>query len=58
LIVAGAYVLLAVLAVLIGVLKVRRLSGLKKTRRTVQDDLSVIRRGGEAPAAGTPAGAE
>ena len=58
LIVAGVYVLLAVLAVLIGVLKVRRLSGLKKTRRTVQDDLSVIRRGGEAPAAGTPAGAE
>jgi uncharacterized membrane protein YqjE len=44
LIVAGSYVLLAGLAVLIGYTKVRKLSGLSKTRRTVQDDLALIRR--------------
>jgi hypothetical protein len=37
-------VLLAGLAVLIGYTKVRKLSGLSKTRRTVQDDLALIRR--------------
>jgi uncharacterized membrane protein YqjE len=44
LIVAGAYVLLASLAVLIGFTKVRKLSGLRRTRRTVQDDLALMRR--------------
>jgi len=44
LIVAGVYVLLAGLAVLIGFTKVRKLSGLSKTRRTVQDDLALMRR--------------
>jgi uncharacterized membrane protein YqjE len=44
LIVAGAYVLLAGLAVLIGYTKVRKLSGLRQTRQTVQDDLALIRR--------------
>ncbi len=39
LIVAGTYVLLAALAVFIAVLKFRGLSGLRKTRQTVQDDL-------------------
>jgi uncharacterized membrane protein YqjE len=64
LIVAGVYVLLAAVAVLIGVLKFRGLDGLKKTRQTVQDDLAVIRRDAAAPPAGppaavsTPAGAE
>jgi uncharacterized membrane protein YqjE len=55
LIVAGAYVLLAGLAVLIGFTKVRKLSGLRKTRRTVQDDLALIRRddGTVPPAART-----
>jgi uncharacterized membrane protein YqjE len=55
LIVAGAYVLLAGLAVLIGFTKVRKLSGLRKTRRTVQDDLALIRRdaGAVPPAART-----
>ncbi len=50
LIVAGTYVVLAGLAVLIGYTKVRKLSGLSKTRRTVQDDLALIRRDDGAPA--------
>lgn len=50
LIVAGTYVVLASLAVLIGYTKVRKLSGLSKTRRTVQDDLALIRRDDGAPA--------
>jgi uncharacterized membrane protein YqjE len=58
LIVAGTCVLLAALAVVIGALKFRGLSGLKKTRRTVQDDLSLIRRDGSAQAAGAAAAAE
>ncbi len=44
LIVAGTCVLLAGLAVGIGVLKFRKLSGLRKTRSTVSDDLAMIRR--------------
>ena len=58
LIVAGAYVLLAGLAVLIGALKFRGISGLTKTRRTVQDDLSLLRRDSSTPAAAPSAGAE
>jgi uncharacterized membrane protein YqjE len=56
LIVAGAYVLLAGLAAAIAFRKVRMLSGLRKTRRTVADDLALIRRddGAATPtAAGT-----
>src|SRR5262245_30287994 len=44
LIVAGACVLLAGIVVGIGALKVRRVSGLRKTRETVQDDLALLRR--------------
>ena len=44
LIVAGTCVLLAAVAVLIGALKVRKLSGLKRTRKTVQDDLALLKR--------------
>ncbi len=58
LIVAGTCVLLAALAVIVGALKFRGLSGLKKTRRTVQDDLSLIRRDGSTQAAGAAAAAE
>jgi uncharacterized membrane protein YqjE len=43
LIVSGTCILLAGLAVLIGAKKVSKLSGLKETRRTVQDDLAVLR---------------
>jgi uncharacterized membrane protein YqjE len=55
LIVAGTYVLLAALAVLVGVLKFRGLGGLSRTRKTVQDDLSLIRRDSGTPVAGQPA---
>jgi len=44
LIVAGTAVVLAALAVLIGVLKFRGLTGLRKTRSTVSEDLALIRR--------------
>jgi uncharacterized membrane protein YqjE len=58
LIVASVYVLLAGLAVLIGALKFRGMSALRKTRRTVQDDLSLLRHDGTTPAATPSAGAE
>ncbi len=38
------------LAVLIGATKVRKLSGLRRTRRTVQDDLALLRRDDAAAA--------
>ncbi len=44
LIVAGSCVVLAALAVMIGLLKFRKLSGLRKTRSTVSEDLALIRR--------------
>jgi uncharacterized membrane protein YqjE len=44
LIVAGTCVVLAVLAVVIGLFKFRKLTGLRKTRSTVSDDLALIRR--------------
>lgn len=44
LIVAATCVLLAALAVAIGLLKFRKLNGLRKTRSTVSDDLALIRR--------------
>src|SRR5260370_26344390 len=44
LIVAGTCVVLAALAVLIGVTKFRGLSGLRKTRSNVSGDLALIRR--------------
>jgi hypothetical protein len=56
--VAGACILLAGLAVLIGALKFRGMSALRKTRRTVQDDLSLLRRDSATPAATPSAGAE
>jgi uncharacterized membrane protein YqjE len=44
LIVAGVCAVLAGLAVLIGVMRFRKLSGLRRTRRTVQDDLALLKR--------------
>ena len=58
LIVAGACILLAAVAVLIGALKFRGMTALRKTRRTVQDDLSLLKRDGATPAATSSAGAE
>jgi uncharacterized membrane protein YqjE len=48
LIVAGTCVLLAALAALIAFTKVRKLTGLRQTRHTVQDDIALIRRDGSA----------
>jgi uncharacterized membrane protein YqjE len=53
LIVSGTCILLAGLAVLVGGTKMRRISGLKQTRQTVQDDLALLRR--EDGAAAKPA---
>ena len=50
LIVAGTCILVAGLAVLIGYKKVRKLSGLSETRRTMHDDMALIRRDDAAPA--------
>ncbi len=44
LIVAGVCLLLAALAVLIVIVKVRGVSGLRKTRQTVQQDLALLKR--------------
>ena len=52
LIVAGTCVLLAALAVLIGYLKFRRISGLRLTRQSVQEDLTLLKR--EEPAPSVP----
>ncbi len=54
LIVAGTCVLLAGLAVLIGALKFRALSGLSRTRQTVQQDLSLLKRDDGAGAQAAP----
>jgi len=54
LIVAGAYVLLGALAMLVVFILMRRVTALRKTRDTVQDDLAVLRgdENGSQPAAG------
>lgn len=44
--VAGAYVLVAVIAVLVGVRKVRRLTALRRTRASVQGGLAMLRHDG------------
>ena len=46
LIVAGAYVVFAVLALGIAYLRLRRMSGLKKTRQTVSESLGMLRNEG------------
>jgi len=53
LIVAGTYVVIAALAVFIGFTKCRGLSGLRKTRSNVSDDLALIRRDDTVPATGS-----
>jgi len=44
LIVAGTYILLAALAVLVGFTRFKGLTGLRRTRSTVSDDLALIKR--------------
>ena len=53
LIVAGVCVLFAALAVLIVVVRVRGVSGLSRTRQSVQEDLAMLKRDEQAP--GPPA---
>ncbi len=47
LIVAGAYVVFAVLALGIAYLRLRRMSGMKKTRQTVTEGLGMLRNDGQ-----------
>jgi uncharacterized membrane protein YqjE len=54
LIVAGVCAVLAGTAVLIGIRRFRKLSGLRKTRRTVQDDLAMLKREDGTPAQPAP----
>lgn len=60
LIVAGTCIVLAGLAVLLGILRFKGMTGLRRTRGTVAKDISVLRRRGEdkaTPVAGSsPAG--
>jgi uncharacterized membrane protein YqjE len=49
LIVAGAYVLFAVLVLGIAYLKLRRVTGLSKTRKTVTEGLEILRHEGQHP---------
>jgi uncharacterized membrane protein YqjE len=53
LIVAGTYVLLAALAVLIGYTRFKGLTGLRKTRSTVSGDIAMIRREDSEAASGS-----
>lgn len=46
LIVAGVYVLLAAVLIGIGLLRMKRMTGVSRTRRTVKDDLAMLRRNG------------
>ena len=55
LIVSGAYVLVAGLALLIGVFKIRRMTGLRRTRASVHDSLALLLP--DANAEGSPEGA-
>jgi uncharacterized membrane protein YqjE len=51
LIVSGAYVLLAAVLIGIGLLRLRKMSRLSATRKTVTDDIAMLRRSGEQPPA-------
>ncbi|NDU73986.1 phage holin family protein [Actinomadura sp. DSM 109109] len=48
LIVAGVYLLLALGLIAIGYLRIRKIEGAKRTRRTLKDDLTALRRRGDA----------
>ncbi|MEU5877270.1 phage holin family protein [Spirillospora sp. NPDC047279] len=47
LIVAGIYLLLAAVLILIGYWRMKKIDGAKRTRRTLKDDLTMLRRRGE-----------
>jgi hypothetical protein len=48
LIVAGAYLLLALALIGIGYLRIRKIDGAKRTRRTLKDDLTMLRSRGDS----------
>jgi uncharacterized membrane protein YqjE len=56
LIVSAAYVLLAVLVLGIAYLKLRRLSGLKETRKTVSEGIGILRHEDQLPDGQLPGG--
>ena len=47
LIVSGIYLLLALVLILIGYRRIRKIDGAKRTRKTLKDDLSALRHRGE-----------
>lgn len=52
LIAAGVYVVIAGVAVLIGIARIRHPTGLRRTRASVQDGIDLLRHGGSADKAG------
>jgi len=58
LIVAGTCVLLVALAALIGITLVRRMTGMSKTRRSVAEGVSLLRRATHHPHESAPSGAK
>jgi uncharacterized membrane protein YqjE len=48
LIVAGVYVLLAAVLILIGLWRMKKMSGAKRSRQSVKEDLAMLRRGGDS----------
>jgi uncharacterized membrane protein YqjE len=50
--VAGVYVLIAAAAILVGVTKMRRLTGLRRTRASVQGSLAALRSDGDTGSGG------
>ncbi|MFB9833924.1 phage holin family protein [Actinoallomurus acaciae] len=47
LIVAGAYVVLAAILIGIGLWRMKKMTGVSRTRRTMKDDIAMLRRGGD-----------
>jgi uncharacterized membrane protein YqjE len=54
--VAGTCLFLALVAALIGYTRFRKLSGLRQTRQTVQEDMALLKREDGAPATASSAG--
>jgi uncharacterized membrane protein YqjE len=48
--VAVAYVLLALALVSIGYMRMRNISGIQRTRKTLKEDIAALRRSGDTPA--------
>lgn len=55
LIVAGIYVLLAIVLILIGLWRMKKMSGAKRSRQSVKEDLAMLRRGGDSEERPAPA---